>query len=285
MPNTLELASVFAPLTDEKFAVESKKELLTNNDISFTGAKSVKVYKISTGTMNDYDRAGTGANCSRFGAVESLSATTEEMMLKNDRSFTFAIDRLDEDETAQQLAGASALERQLREVVIPEVDAYVYRVMCENAGHKPEPIKVNHDNLYSEITRANAALDDAAVPEIGRVVLLSPAAYRILKNVPDMIQAIDLTNESYRTHGVIGMLDGCLVIKVPSCRLPENFGFMVAHPSATVAPTKLEDFRMHQDPPGISGTLVEGRIVYDCFVLENKADAIYYQEFLPEESA
>ena len=51
---------------------------------------------------------------------------------------------------------------------------------------------------------------------------------------------------------------------------------MVAHPCATVAPVKLEDFNIHENPPGISDSLVEGRVVYDAFVLENKAKAIYY---------
>lgn len=54
--------------------------------------------------------------------------------------------------------------------------------------------------------------------------------------------------------------------------------FEYKHPVATVAPTKLEDYKIHQDPPGISGELVEGRIVYDAFVLDNKKMAIYYVE-------
>ena len=29
--------------------------------------------------------------------------------------------------------------------------------------------------------------------------------------------------------------------------------------------------------PGISGSLVEGRVCYDAFILENKKKAIYYQ--------
>ena len=81
-----------------------------------------------------------------------------------------------------------------------------------------------------------------------------------------------------RLKGVIANLDGANVIKVPAARLPKSFGFMLAHPVATVAPTKLEDYKIHEDPPGISGSLVEGRICYDAFVLENKAKAIYYQE-------
>ena len=68
------------------------------------------------------------------------------------------------------------------------------------------------------------------------------------------------------------------MIRIPEVRLPKDFGFMLVHPCATVAPTKLEDYRVHQDPPGISGQLVEGRIVYDAFVLENKEKAIYYQQ-------
>ena len=80
-----------------------------------------------------------------------------------------------------------------------------------------------------------------------------------------------------RLKGVISNLDGNTVIKIPSVRLPKNFGFLLSHLSATVAPTKLADYKIHQDPPGISGALVEGRIVYDAFVLENKSKAIYYQ--------
>ena len=179
---TVNLVTTFLPLVDEKFTTESRKSLLTNNDFDWTGAHSIKVYKVSTSAMNDYDRPGanTAKNWSRFGPVAGLDATTEEMTLKKDRSFTFAIDKLDTDETAGQLQAAGALARQLREVVIPEVDAYTYGMMC-------------------------------------------------------------------------------------------------AHPVATVAPTKLEDYRVHQDPPGISGDLVEGRICYDAFVLDNKKAAIYYQ--------
>ena len=85
----------------------------------------------------------------------------------------------------------------------------------------------------------------------------------------------DIGND-LRLKGVISNLDGMTVVKVPAAWLPENFGFMIAHPSATVAPTKLEDYKIHEDPPGISGSLVEGRICYDAFVLDNKAKAIYY---------
>lgn len=274
---SINLVTDFKPYVDEKFTAESKKSLLTNIDFEWTGAHTIKVYKVTTAEMNDYDRAGIGGNNSRYGQIQGLDAVTEEMTLTKDRSFTFAIDKLDTDETKKQVQAASALERQQREVVIPEVDSYVYGVMCSNAGTKPSAVKLTSENIYLEIIKGNAILDNADVPETSRVIVVTPDVYLLMKQCKDIIMETDISNEM-RVKGVIATIDGCNIIKVPASRLPENFGFMIAHPVATVAPTKLEDYKIHQDPPGISGSLVEGRICYDAFVLDNKKKAIYYQE-------
>lgn len=272
----INLVTEFKPYVDEQFATGSKKSLLTNNDFGFNGANTIKVYKVTTASMNDYDRAGTGPNSSRYGEVQGLDATTEQFTLKKDRSFTFAIDKLDTDETAQQLAAATALARQMREVVIPEVDTYVYGVMCEGAGNKPEAKALDANNIYTEIIEANNVLDNAEVPESERFIVVIPDTYLLMKKCKDIVMETNIGNE-LRLQGVIAIVDGLKVVKVPKNRVPENFGFLVGHSCATVAPTKLADYKIHQDPPGISGDLVEGRINYDAFVLENKAKALYYQ--------
>lgn len=263
---------------DEIFTTESKKEILTNQDFSFKGAHTVKIYKISTGKMNDYGRSGpdTG-NWSRYGEVEALSATTEICTLKKDRSFTFAIDTLDSEETEDALEAASALARQVREVAIPEIDTYVFSVMTSLAGIKPAAKALTKTNIYEEITNSNKLLDDEEIPETGRILVVTPATYLLMKQCKDITMETDIGNDM-RIRGVIANLDGLTVMKIPASRLAENFGFMIAHPCATVAPTKLESYVTHHNPPGINGDLVEGRIVYDAFVLENKKKAICYQE-------
>lgn len=274
----IDLTVKFANLVDEQFAAASKKSMVTNNDYNWTGAHTVRVYKITTAEMNDYTRnTPSGMVSSRFGKIKDLDATTEELALRKDRSFTFVIDKLDENETGQTVAAAAALERQNREVVIPEVDAYTYNIMAQNAGFKPKPIQISTDNIYAYITMANATLDEAEVPETDRCIIVTPGVYSMMKSNRNIIMSTNIDEEK-RRKGVIGMIDGCNVIKVPSVRLPKNFAFMIVHPSATVAPTKLEDYRIHKDPPGISGSLVEGRICYDAFVLDNKKKGIFYQE-------
>ena len=271
-----ELAVKFAPYVDEQFSTESKTSLLTNQDFNWTGAKTVKVYKIGTGTMNDYGRSGPkGNNWSRYGAVESLDATTEDFTLEKDRSFTFAIDTMDTDETVQQLEAASALARQQREVVIPEVDEYVYGKIAAGAGTKVEIPSVDDSTIYKEILKGSKTLDNAQAPEEGRQLVVTPDTLLLMKQCKDIVMETDIGND-LRIRGVISNLDGMNVIKVPESRLPKDCMFMIVHPCATVAPTKLASYNTHINPPGISGQLVEGRIVYDAFVLENKKMAIYY---------
>ena len=250
----IELVTKFLPYVDEIFKAESKRALLTNNNFDWTGAHTVKVYKVSTAQMNDYGRnvklGSDGLQTvvySRYGSVEDLDATVEELTLKKDRSFTFVIDKLDQDETAQQLQAASALSRQQREVVIPEIDKYVYGVMTEGAGTKPAAVKLTATNIYTEILKASNALDNAEIPEDNRVILVTPDTYVLMKQCKDIVMETNIGNDM-RLKGVVSNLDGALVVKVPAVRLPAGFGFMMAHP-----------------------------ICYDAFVLDNKKLGIYYQ--------
>ena len=179
------------------------------------------------------------------------------------------------DETQGQLEAGTALARELREVVVPEVDTNVYKVMTDGAGIKPAAAALTKANIYAAVLAASQALDDAEVPETERVLTVTPSTYALLK------QAVEFDHTEIgaemRARGVVSMLDGASVVKVPAVRLPAKFGFMLAHPSATVAPVKLEDFGIHNDTPLSSGTIVTGRVCYDAFVLDNKKTGIYYQ--------
>lgn len=278
---SIELTTIYAPKTDELFKAESKLSLLTNTDYDWTGAHSIKLWKISTAEMNDYSRnrsAGdvdSTASISRYGQLLDLNAQTEELVLKKDRSFIFNIDALDMDETAHQLAEETALGRQLREVVIPEVDKYVYQVMVDGAGNTAEALELNKSNVYTSILAGSECIDDHEVPDTERVLVVTPAVYTLLKQATEFDHTE--VGAEMKARGVVAMLDGMGVVKVPASRLPEKFGFMIAHPSATTAPVKLEDYGVHTDTPLSSGSIVTGRICYDAFVLDNKKNGIYYQ--------
>ena len=279
---SIELVEKYSDKVDELFQAESKLSLLTCSDYDFDGAHSVAVYRFSTAPLNDYSRNrgadfdDTAATLSRFGAIRDLSSQVQRMILKNDKSFIFNLDLMDMDETGRALRAETALARQIREVCVPAIDTYAYGVMVAGAGTTAEAVELTKDNIYDRVVAASEVLDDAQVPDTERTIVCTPAVYRLLKQSPDVALDCDIAEEM-RLRGVVGMLDGAAVIKVPAVRLPEKFGFMVCHPSATVAPVKLADYGEHDNTPLSSGTIVTGRLVFDTFVLENKKAGIFVQ--------
>lgn len=270
---SITLVEKYSPKVDEIFKAEAKASLVTNTDYDFTGAHSVQIYKVGTASMNDYQRNKSAESASdtltRYGALLDLNATTEQKILRKDRSFIYNLDKLDLDETGDALEVQQSLARQIRQVVIPEIDTYVFAEMVSGAGTTATAASIDESNVYDLITAGTEVLDDAEVPDTERVLVCTPAVYRSLKKYLGENGNNTITEEQ-RMHGVVGIIDGMEVVKVPSSRLPQNFGFMICHPSATTAPVKLEDYNTHADTPLASGVIVTGRVCYDAFVLTTR---------------
>ena len=75
--------------------------------------------------------------------------------------------------------------------------------------------------------------------------------------------------------GQVGMIENIPLIHVPADRIPGNVRFLISHRSATVGAQQLSEYKVHDNPPGINGWLVEGRLYFDAFVLNNKAPTIF----------
>ena len=262
-------AEKYSAKVDERFKLGSLVNAVINRDYDFVGVQTVKVYSIDTAPMNDYQRSGAN----RYGTPADLQDNVQELKMTQDRSFTFVIDKGDELEQAGAKNAGMALRRQLDEVAIPEYDKYVIGKICAGAG-KTATSAITNANAYDAFLAGSEQLDENKVPAIGRVALVTPAFLRKLKTDDAFVKASDLGQEIAFT-GQVGAIDGTPVIKVPASYFPANVEFVITHPVATTAPVKLNEYKVHQDAPGISGALVEGRTIYDAFVLDNKKGAIY----------
>jgi len=277
----INLVTKFSPLVDERFEVESKTSLVTNKDYDFVGAHTIKIYSVATAPMYNYGRNADIGNdesqsqvLSRYGLIEDLATETQEVSMEKDRSFIFSIDKMDQDETLQALNAGSALARQLREVVIPEVDTYTYKKMADNAGKTVYSQSITKSNAYEKLTDATEYMDEKKVPADGRVVICAPTFYKLLKQDSNAVLETEI-GENMRVKGVIANMDGMTIQKVPSSLLPANTNFIVAHKVATTQAIKLAEYETIDGGALVSGKIVKGRIYYTAFVRNNKKNAIY----------
>lgn len=266
-------AEKYSAKVDEAFALESKTNGAVNNDYEFQGVNVVKVYSIPTTALNDYNMEA-GAGLSRYGNPQELQDVVQTMVLNRDRAFSIIIDRKNLDDTMGVKAAGEALARQIREQVIPEIDTYTLKKMAEGAGTKTTQEAITKTTAYEKFLKGQEYLGNAKVPAAGRIAYCSYAMFNFLKQDPAFVKQGDAA-QTIVVNGQVGTVDGTAIVPVPSAYLPEGANFIITHPVATVRPIKLEDYKIHDNPPGLSGQLVEGRVRYDAFVLNNKKHAIY----------
>lgn len=266
------LASKYSKNVDERFKLKSLTESAVNRNYDWQGVKTINVYSIPTVAMGNYTRSGNN----RYGTPSELDNEVQEMTLTRDRSFTFTIDKANKEETMGVMEAGKALARQQDEVIVPEIDTYRFATISAAAianGHV-KTAAVDKSTAYEAVLTGTEKLDDKKVPQGGRLLYVTPGFYNLIKLSPDFIKATEIA-QNMLIKGQVGELDGMRVIKAPTSYFPAGHSFIIAHPIATVAAEKLAEYKIHDNPPGINGKLVEGRVYYDAFVLDNKVDALY----------
>lgn len=263
------LAEKYSSQVDEKFKQTSITSALINRDYDWVGVKTIKIYSIDTVTPGDYTRSGAN----RYGTPEELGDSVKEYTVEQDKAFTFTIDKGNDMEQLGVKNSGKALAREIDEELVPMVDKYRIGKMIAGAGLTDE-VEVTKANAYETLLGAVEKLGNAKVPRAGRIILAPNSFYTKIRLDEAFIKASDIA-QNMLINGQMGSIEGMPLVLAPTDYFTEGTQFMIVHPIATVGADKLNEYKVHIDPPGISGALVEGRMIYDCFVLENKKNAIY----------
>lgn len=260
----------YSPQVDERFKLGALTAGIVNQNYDWLGVSTVVVYSIPTATLGDYTLTGTN----RYGSPAELQNVKQELTLRKDRAFTFTVDKRSEDDTMGVMQAGMALRRTIDEGVIPEIDTYRLAQLVSGAyASHTISATVTSSNAYSEFLAVQEILDNAKVPVAGRICACAPSYHNKIKLDDSFTKTGDLATQ-ISLNGMVGEIDGVPAIKVPTSYLPTGVDFLITHPSVMPAPTKLVEYKIHTDAPGYSGSLVEGRIRYDAFVLTSKKVAI-----------
>ena len=234
-------------------SVFKEASLLTgrlSSDFSFKGAKTVKLTIPQTVPMVDYVR--TGAN--RYGDPQEMQDLVQEMTLSQDKAFSLTIDKGNNLEQGGVKEAGRMLGLQVRERAVP----------------------MTNSNVCARISEGTLALDDAEIPQDGRTLFVPAAVYKLLKHSDEFL-GVESLGEKALAKGQVGLYDNMTVVKVPSGRWPANVNFIIVQKQCAAFPVTLSETKLHRDPPGISGNLLEGRQIYDLFVFAPRAQGIYVE--------
>lgn len=274
MAATQNLADKYSPRVAERFAHKAYSAGIASNAYDFDGVRGISVYSIDTVPLGDYSKLVNGFNGSRYGTPADLTDSVQVLQMVPDKTFTYIIDRGDDKRQLNIKKANKSLAREIDERVNPYLDKYNFAKWAGCAGQSVIAASaITSSTALGLIQDATELLDEMACPESGRTLVVTNNFFKLLKQNPNFVYTEKLATDSM-LRGKVGEIDGMTIRKVPNTYLPSGIVAFVCHSSALLNPMKLKEYKIHVDPPGINGNLVEGRIMHDAFVLDAKANAI-----------
>lgn len=267
-------ASAVLDVIDERYYLDAKTSGVVNKGgvrLDFNGRNSVTIYTVNTVSEVNYVRSGSN----RFGSLIELGTGTQTFTLSQDKSFTFTVDRGNLEDSMMVQEANKAVKRQIREVAVPNVDIYTLLTAQAYAvaNSQSATAALTTSVAYNKFLAQNDAMTDAKVPDTGRWCFMTPATYSLLKQDTTFVKACDTAYADLK-KGIIGQVDGVMLVKVPTSYLPANTGYLLIHEETLIQPRKFDSIRVLTDVQGIDGAVAEGRRYYDTFIPNNKGVGI-----------
>ena len=280
-------AETFTNLLQQKYAKELCSDALTksNLQVQFINAQTIKLPRMTLSGYKDHTRT-PGFNSGE------MSNDWEPKKLEHDRDIEFFIDPMDIDETNLTLSVANIQNTFETEQAIPEKDCYrfskLYSELTTYNG-KIDKTTLTPANILDVFDTLMTEMDEASVPEEGRMLYVTPTVKKILKTAEGISRSIDVSSQSgidRRVHS----LDNVAIKSVPSARMKTlyNFtngcvpaegagqiNFILIHPSCVVCRDKysyIKLFTPGTDSRTADGYLYQNRCYGDRFLLEMKKD-------------
>lgn len=274
----INLIAEYADKLAERFTLTSKTDNYCGKDFDFVGIKSLEVLTATTYAPGQYTRSGN----SRFGSIQEIEDTKQTFTMDIDMSNSLSIDAGNAGEQYNVKSANKMLKAQWDEQYTPYIDkTRLAKWAAGNGlseGHEvmtnATPTALTDKNIVGAIFEASAAMSDEKVPETNRVMFIGAREYNKFK-LADVVIGGNQLNKEAVAQGYKGTVDGIDVVTVPSRYMPEGVGFIMKHKSATVDPVKRKVMRVHKNPMGVDGDVLELRVIFDSFVLDAKCKGVY----------
>lgn len=242
-------------------------------DMEFSGVRTVHVTSIQTEKLQDYDRGKEVGTGSRYGRTKEVGNEVQTFTMTQEKSLSLSIDKGNNKETMDQAKVGKVMKAHRDERIIPEVDKYRLSKWAKDAGiHEELAAAPTKSTIVSQILELHNKMLDAGVPD--QLQLSVSRTYMPTLKLSTEWAGLDSLGGKTLPKGSIGEFDGMATKPMSSKRMPANVPFMITFKGSLIAPMKINDFKGHVDPPGLSGDLLEFRMMHDAFVLGKKSNGV-----------
>lgn len=265
------LSDKFLGKMAKHFSANSFVKPHSNGELDFDGVDTVKVYVPQTVKPVDYVRQGN----QRYGNPKELIPDVFIYHMTQDKSYSGTIDLGNSKSRTIGAATGVWTREQMDQEIIPMVDRYALKRYAHLAGHSEAlSAALSPENALAALDAARKRFVNKRVPLDGRVAFCTPEFNSAICDSKQFTEVEKLALKAV-TKGQVGTCKTFNIIEVPEDLMPAGCNFIAASKKSIVLPEKINELKVHTNPQGVSGVLIEGRHLYDAFVIGNYVDGVF----------
>lgn len=292
MANSVTKAVVYNAILDEVVTAGLTSAPLTANQsrLVYNGGNSVKIAKLSTDGYSDYNR-DTGYTAG------AATLAWEDHTIRMDRGKSFNVDVMDADETMQTLSATNLIGEFAKNKEVPEIDAYryssIFGAIVNDATVRYGYYTPAADTLLTTFQGNVADIQDAIGEQEPLIAFMSMAAWKYLTTSTELSKQLMVREAGNGINTKTYEIDGVRIVPVPSARMKTEYAFgtngfaakdfaqdmnwIIMSQNAAVAFVKHQKVKVvsADDNQSADAEKIMMRLYHDCWVYENKHNAIY----------
>ena len=241
----------------------------TSNEYDWNGVESIKIMTPVTVPLNNYNRA---AASNRYGTPTEMGDFIQRCPVTQDKGFSVTIDKGNYTEQGMLKEAGKVMKAEVDEQVTPVIDKWAIGKWAANAGNvvscSAEPTKTT---IVEHLADIEANFADDFIPLEDRFVLM---ANSVVAKYRQAFDSLDTVTDRLLLKGVIGKFGTLNILGIPGAWMPAGSYYLAFQRRSVILADKVADTVLHTNPPGISGHLLEGRYIYDAFVVGARAKGV-----------
>ena len=241
----------------------------TTDENKLDGGEGVYLTSLVPQALNNYNMAATA---NRYGTPAEMQDTQQYIPWDYDKSYSITVDTANYQDGGYLKTAGAVVEEQNNSIVAPFIEQNFYGKLCMNAGKVVTGNAPSSSDIMTRLTAIEAWFRNNNIPKADRFVAVPTTVFQLIRH---SLTSLDNVTDRMLIKGLVGKIGSLNIIEVADSDLFVDVYLVAWYKKAALKAFDIKDLRVHQDPPGINGILVEFRVRGVNAVIGKYAGGVY----------
>lgn len=226
----------------------------TTNEYKLDGGEGIYLTSMDAISLNNYSKTATS---NRYGTPAEVQDSQQYIAWDYDKSYSATVDKANYQDGGYMKTAGAVIEEQNNEVVAPFIEQNFYAKLLQKAGKSITGAAPSASTIMGRITAIEAAMRNARIPKTDRYLAIGTSNLQLIRQ---SLTNCDTVTDKMLIKGLVGKIGTLNVLEVADDDLPANVYMIAWWKKSVVLAFDIKEAKVHQDPPGINGALIEFRV-------------------------